>query len=979
MASALRKRRTLRICFSMCFLLICCRDVLPQGRGTLTGRVTDPFHAVIVGAVVRVTASDGSDRQSVTDANGRFAMRNLPAGSHTLQVRATGFQVLEQKEVQVVPGTARELDLRLVVGIERHEVTVEDSHSLNTDASNNRSTLVLGQSALDVLSDDPAELATALRALAGVPVGPNGGQILIDGFLNTEQPMPPRSAIREVRINQNPFSAENDRLGFGQIQVTTQPGSGKIRGQAFVNFNDESLNARNPFASGRPPYQMRSFGGNLGGPLITRRVSFFFALDHRQTDDNALINAVIPTSDLTATKKLTQTVLVHRKQTSLSARFDVEITPNHTLIARYNFYQNRSQNAGVGGLALPERAFTFCLPIHTFQLTDILVIGKQLINEFRLQYIGEDQVNEPVSLRPATNVLGSFISGGSNLGRSSNPEGRSSVQNALLWSLGSHTLRMGGRLRRTTIVDISPDDFNGTFVFGGGLAPAINAGGIPITDSQGQIISTSITSIERYRRTLLFNELNLSPAEIRARGGGANQLILGIGNPRATASQLDFGAYVQDDWRLSPHFTVSLGLRTDVQSNITPNLNLAPRLAFAWGLQTGKANQPKTVIRGGIGIFFDRFPENQVLVANKFGTGGTQRLVIVDPAILDLYPNLPSLAALGGTNIESQTVFRIADDVREPYMLQAAIGLERQLPRKTTLTVTYIGARTIHALRTRNINAPVILRDSNGQIVQRFRPNGEIGNIFQYESSGRLNQNQLFVTVNNRLTPQFSFFANYVLNKAMGDTDGIGTTPADSYDLTSEYGRSSFDVRHTFSAGANFDGPAGLQFSPLVFASSGRPFNITTGTDLNQDSVFTDRPSLASDLTKPSVRITPFGVFDSAPDPGVSPVKRNLGSGEAYFIVNINVSRTFAFSHTKARTNQQQSSTGATNEARYRLTLAVRALNLFNRANFDLPSGNLNSPLFGQATATAGGFGAASVGNPAAGNRRVETMVRLEF
>lgn len=969
-----------RIGFCISFLLIC-TSVIPatQTAGTLTGRVTDQFGAVIVGAVVVVTDLDRSERQSVTDTNGKFAFKTLPVGFYTMEVRATGFQVYDKSGIEIIQGKVLDLDIQLLLGIARHEVTIGETNALNTDSDSNRNALELRDNALEALPDDPGELSAALQALAGVPVGPNGGQILIDGFLTTGQPLPPRSTIREVRINQNPFSAENDRLGFGQIQIITQPGTEKIRGQAFFNFNDENLNTRNPFVTSVAPYQMRFFGGNVSGPIVTRRASYFVALDHRQTDDNAIINAVLPTPDLMATEQLTQTVIVPRKQTNFSARFDVELTPNHTLIARYNFYRNQSENAGVGGLALPERAFNSTLPIHTFQLTDTAVIDKQLMNEFRLQYIGEDQVNEPLSLQPAINVLGSFSGGGSTSGRRSNPEGRFTVQNSLLWTHGSHTMRSGMRFRRTTILDTSPDDFNGTFIFAGGLAPELDSRGEPVTDANGQVISTSITSIESYRRTLLFNKLNLSPAEVRARGGGATQLVLGIGTARATARQLDFGAYFQDDWRLRPNFTLSVGLRTDVQNNITPNLNLAPRLAFAWGLHRGKTNQPKTVVRGGIGIFFDRFPENQVLIANRFRTGETQRFVIADSAILDLYPDIPPAAALNSINAQSQTIFRMAGDVREPYMLQAAFGIERQLPWKTTLTATYIGARMFHALRTRNVNAPVILRNSSGQVVQSSRPIGEVGNIFQYESSGSLRQNQLFVTANNRLTPQLSFFANYVLNKASGDTDGIGTFPADNYDLRSEYGRSSFDVRHTFSAGGNFDGPKGLRFSPLIFASSGRAFNITTGADANQDSVFSDRPAFALDLTRPGVRITPFGAFDPTPAAGTQPITRNLGAGASYFIAHLNVSRAFTFGTNKVIGDQQQSSTRGNNDVRYRLTLGIRVLNVFNRANFDLPDGSLNSPFFAQPTSTAGGFGAASVGNPAAGNRRIETAVRFEF
>jgi len=954
-----------------------------QPVGALTGRVTDQFGAIIINAAVSVADPNRVQRRTATDSEGRYTLSGLSPGFYVVRIEARGFLVFEQSEVEIAAGRRKELNAQLAVGLERQEVTVGASSELNTEPDGNRSALVLRDADLEALPDDPDELSAALQALAGVPVGPNGGQIVIDGFLNSGEPLPPRNSIREVRINLNPFSAENDRLGFGQIQIITRPGTDKLRGQAFLNFNDERFNSRNPFAPGRASYQMRNFGGNLSGSIVPRRASFFVTLDHRQTDDNAIINAVVLGTDLIA-EPLNRTVLVPRRQINLTARFDSQLTPNHTLTARYSFYRNRTQNAGVGGVFLPERAFSFTLPIQTFQLTETSVLNTRLINEFRLQYIVENQVDEPTSTRPSVNVLGSFASGGSSSGRSSNPESRLTVQDSALWTVRPHTLRAGARLRRTTILDISPDDFKGTFIFAGGLAPLINAGGEPVGDSRGQTIPTLITSLERYRRTLLFSQRNLSPAEIRARGGGATQLVLGGGNARATARQVDFGAYFQDDWRMRPTFTLSFGLRTEFQTNIRFNLNLAPRVAFAWGLAGPKSSQPKAVIRGGFGVFFDRVNENQVLIANRFGAGDFLRFIITDPAILDSYPDVPSVATLEGANSAAQAVFRIADDLREPYMMQVAIGVERQLPLKTTFTASYIAARTLHALRTRNINAPVFVRNVMGEIIDRSRPNGEVGNIFQYESSGRLNQNQLFVTLNNRFSRRVTFFANYTFNKAMGNTDGVGTLPANSYDLSREYGRSSFDVRHTFSAGGTFDAALGLRFNPLIFASSGRPFNITTGTDANEDSVFTDRPAFALDLMKPGIRITQFGAFDPAPGPGEPVVLRNFGVAPGYLIVNLNVSRTLAFGrrHTSSTTQGRQpgvSGGGATNESRYRLTLGVRILNLFNRNNLDLPVGNLSSPFFGQSVSTAGGFGAASVGNPAAGNRRVETQVRFEF
>ncbi|HYH87263.1 MAG TPA: carboxypeptidase regulatory-like domain-containing protein, partial [Pyrinomonadaceae bacterium] len=811
-----RKRLCARLCalfFNAVTLLACAQAAFAaQTTGALTGRVTDQFGAVVVGASVFVKDAGGTERQAVSDSEGRYVFSGLAPGTYSVRVEARGFAAFERAEVEIVRGATKQLDARLTVGLERQEVTVGAEARLGIEAEANRSALNLRDAELDALPEDAEDLAAALQALAGVPVGPNGGQILIDGFLNTGEPLPPRSSIREVRINQNPFSAENDQIGFGQIQIITRPGTDEWHGQAYFFFTDESFNSRNPFADRRAPYQMRNFGGTLSGPLVARRASFFASLDRRETDDNAIVNAFVLDDELNVTR-LVRTVLVPRRPINANVRLDFQLSKNHTLTARYNFFRNRVENAGIGGTFLPERGFDFTLPIHTVQLTQTAVVRTRVVNELRLQYIAEDQIDEPLSERPALNVLGAFAAGGSSAGRARNPEGRLTVQDSVLWTSGAQTLRAGARLRRTTITDISPDDFNGTFTFAGGLAPQLDAAGDPVLGADGQIVNVPITSIERYRRTLLLQRRGLTPAEIRARGGGATQLTIGGGNARATAEQVDVGAYFQDDWRARPNLMLSFGLRYEFQTNIGVRPNFAPRVAFAWApnFKGGATpSQPRTVVRGGFGVFFDRFNENQVLIANKYAAGDFFRFITADTAALDSFPNVPPAETLRAAGAAEQTVFRIADDLREPYMMQAALGVERQLPFKSTLAVTYIAARTLHALRARNINAPVITRNSSGEIVSRVRPNAAAGNVIQYESSGLLKQHQLNLTFNNRLSRRVSFFANYTLGSARGNTESAGTLPADSYDLRGEYGRSSTDARHTFAAGGTFDGPLGL-------------------------------------------------------------------------------------------------------------------------------------------------------------------------
>ena len=202
--------------------------------------------------------------------DGTFSAVDLAPGRYAIRVFAAGMAAYQNPAVEIPAGRPVTLDVSLKVSLEKQEVTVQDQAgtTLSTEPSNNAGALVLQGSDLDALPDDPDDLQSDLQALAGPSAGPNGGQIYIDGF--TDGRLPPKESIREIRINQNPFSAEYDRLGFGRIEILTKPGSDKFHGQASFRFSDAMFNARNPFASNKPPFQMRNYDGNVGGPLSKR-------------------------------------------------------------------------------------------------------------------------------------------------------------------------------------------------------------------------------------------------------------------------------------------------------------------------------------------------------------------------------------------------------------------------------------------------------------------------------------------------------------------------------------------------------------------------------------------------------------------------------------------------------------------------------------------------------------------------------------
>ena len=1020
-----------------CLMGLCCYAVLAQQRdGSLRGQVTDELGALVVGATVTVIAADGTQKTAVTNAEGSYTFNSLTPGRYILRVVAPGFSRYEKTEVEVSTRARSTHNVQLVVGLENQEITVTDDRSLNTDPANNADALVLSGQDLDVLPDDPEALASAVQAMAGPTVGPDGGGVFIDGF--TGGRMPPKESIREVRINQNPFNAENSGMGFGRIDILTKPGMDKLRVSSFFNFGDESLNSRNPFARRRAPFQVRYYGGSLSGPVIPKKASFFLDFQQRVVQDNAIINATILNPSLQATP-FRLTLLVPNSNLSFSPRFDYQLNTNNTLILRYSYSKTRAENIGASDFSLPSRAYNRSNTEQTLQLTETAVLSPTMINETRFQYI-RNRTRQEGNLIPTVSVQEAFISGGSQVGLAHNNEDRWELQNYSTWTAGRHILRFGVRLRGVRITDFSPQNFGGTFIFSGGLAPLLDANNEIVQDANGDEILTSITSLERYRRTLLFQ----GRSDMRSLGGGATQFSIAGGNPEASVRQTDLGAFIQDEWRIRPNLTFTLGLRYERQTNISSNYNFAPRVFFAWapgGTSVGtgpggpSSSQPKMVIRGGMGVFYDRLGERATLLATRFNGVNQVDFRVFDPTQLDVstfslngVTNIPTVDSLSAF-ASPQIVRRIADDFQAPTFVMTAINIERQLPSKFTFFAVAFNYRGKHLLRLRNINAPLPGTYDPSNPNNSVRPFGNIGDIYYYESSAKFNDYRFFGGLRRQMSKGFSMFANFGMGRGKTDTDcifgSIGNCfPADTYDLTSEYSPVGFIPSGNFFLGGTLTLPKiKLTLNPFIVISSGRRFNIVTGRDTNGDGVFTERPAFATENTDPSdLKRTRFGDFDLNPVAGQALIPRNYGTGPGFFSVNIGISRSFAFGDVpiaaaaiqppaggpaqasappsaapttgaaRPTGNTPASSAPASSagtaakpnsapmaEKRYTVTFSLNIQNLLNHTNLAQPIGNLSSPRFGESTSTAGSFGFGPGGSAAAGNRRIQLQVRFSF
>jgi hypothetical protein len=860
----------------------------------------------------------------------------------------------------VSAGQIQKVDLPLSIEVEEQkvEVTEQSGTQLSVSPDNNAGAIVLSGKDLDQLSDDPDELQSDLEALAGPSVGPNGGQMYIDGF--TAGQLPPKSSIREIRINQNPFSAEYDKLGYGRIEIFTKPGTDQFHGQFMILGNDSAFNSRSPFlgTATLPGYDTTQFNGSFGGPL-NKKASFFIDAQRRDINSVEVVNAQTQPGVL-----FTQGAPNPRTRTNVGPRLDYQLSTNNTLTVRYQYYRDNETNDGVGQYALPSQGYNLLNTEQTLQVSDTQIFGASVVNETRVQYLHDGDNQTPQNTAPTIIVPYEFTGGGNNLGRIVDTQNHYELQNYTSIAFGTHLLKFGARLRDVDEENSSTANYNGTFTF----------------------------------PTLAAYEAN-TPV----------QFSVTTGNPSASSNLFDAGLYIQDDWRWKPNVTISSGLRFETQDHISNHVDLAPRFGLAWGIGRGKTQTPKTVLRAGWGMFYDRFTNDLVLQAERQNGITQQEYIVADPTF---YPTIPPVGTLQSSQSGVPTIYRIAPNLHAPYTMQTALTVERQVSRVVNLTVSYVNSRGVHELLTDNVNAPLPGTYVIGVPTSGVRPNGIFENIYQYESPGLFRQNQLITNVNIRMGARLSLSGYYALNYARSDTAGPTSFPSDPYHIGADYGRASFDVRNRLFFGGSISLPRGFRLNPFMVFNSGTPFNVTTPLDLNGDSIFNDRPALVSAATcpgvvstaTPNVLCTQLGTFNTIPSSGQQIIPINNYTGPDLFTFNLRLSKAFGFGARKESADQNAAGGGpgrpggfgrgiggpggggrggggggrfggpAAGNQRYTLTFSVNARNLFNIVNDSTPAGSLGSKNFDTPNALAGG----AFGNGAA-VRQIQLQAQFSF
>lgn len=946
-----------------------------QGVGQVQGRVVDPSGAVVPQATVRIMAqAKGSSREVKTNSKGEYLFAGLAPGQYRISVTAAGFTASGAEDVVIAQGRTIALDIRLTIASQAQKVEVQGRASqLDISPQGNATAVVISGKNLDALSNDPDEFQNQLAALAGPSVGPGSGEIYIDGFTGGD--LPPKSDIREIRVNSNPFSIQNDRLGYGRVDIFTKPGSPAYHGNASVEYNDSSMNALSPFlnvSEEKPPsYHTWLVDADFGGP-ISKKVSFFVNLQRRNINRANLVNTDVLDSNFNI-EPFVASVSNPRVLTNVGPRVDFQLSPRNTLTANYRYFEISDQNDGVDTQSLPSQAYNATRRHHNLQLIDSQVLSDNVVNETRFQYLHFHNSEIPQDFSPTISVLGAFLGGGDSNGFFERYETHYEAQNYTTMTHKGHLVQFGGFVRDIRRHEDTNGNFNGTFTF---------------------------NSLSDYQQTEKALQSGLTMDQIQAAGYGPSQFNITAGNLLAGINRLDGALFAGDDWKIWPHFTLSYGLRFETENVISDHADWAPRVGIAWGL--GHGSDTKTVLRAGWGMFYERFDDDEMIIAARLN-GQNQRTYIVNRPTF--FPTPPPISTLSIITSSVPTVYQIAPTLRSPYDMDTAVSLERELSKSTTVSVTYVNSRGEHRLLTNDINAPLPGTFNPGDSTTGVRPLGNAaGNIYAYESEAIYKQTQLIANVHVRASDKLSLFGYYVFNNAHSDTAGVDSFASNPWNILGDYGRAEFDIRHRALIGGSYALPFNLRLSSLVMANSGQPFSIVLPQDLYGTGIRNARPALATGSTPASQIVeTPYGAFNVTPGPGDVPIPPNSETGPANFMLNLRLSWTVGFGEKAGEAHGDEGaapeapqerrerglggrglgegggfSLGGATSRRYALTFGVSVLNALNNVNLAPPVGVLGSPLFGQSISLASGPFSLQVGNPVA-NRLINVGAAFSF
>jgi hypothetical protein len=888
-------------------------DLLAQDCGNLGGTVLDPSGAAVVGAEVHLQTSTPQD--TTTGPHGSFILHCVGNEPYQITVSANGFA-----ESQVSGRGLASVTVHLRIAEVHTEIEVGENNGVSVDTDHGAGTHTLTAQDLQGMADDPDDFKRQLQVLAASSGGAPGQAIItVDGFQNSSS-LPPKSSIASIRVNPDMFSSEYDRPPYqgGRVEIFTKPGRDSLHGALFFTDSESGLNATDPFAVSATPAGKRRYGFEFGGPIRKQKSDFYLALERRDINEFNVVNAVVLNTEGEETP-LIENVPAPQRLWIGSARTDWQLNAKNMLAATYSANLNNSDNVGSGGLALQEAGYGSTVSEQDLRLTDIFTLSPTLLHETHIGFTWKNTTDVPLSTAPALQVAGFFIGGGATAGHLQNRERDLEVDDDILWTHHKHSVKIGVASLGIMVHDVDPDTFNGAFVFGGGLAPALS-------DETQQ---TAISGLEQYRRTLL-----------GLPGGAPTTYNVTQGTALVPFTQWRVAGYAQDQWTLKPNLSIALGLRYALQTSPSSFGNLVPRVGIAWSPD----KKQRWMIHARGGLFSSAVTPDVTTEAYRLNGVRQTQTLLYSPSFTEPLAPTPSTIAVATTR-------QFAPNLGQTWSFQSQLGVEHELPQHWHAQANLFDAQAWGTLRSRNINAPLVNESTTNPLLAP-RPIAPGRNIFQFEQSGHLHGQVVFLGVDQHSYKRFGIFVGYLYFNLKTDADSATLFPQSSYSEQGETARASWESTHRLFAIGQLNLPAKLSLTSQFDASSGDPYNVITGMDNNGDGVFNDRPSFAAQPGTGTYQ-TPFGLLNTTGLNGSQ--GRNAGTMPALIHLDSNLSRTFELHSHGLAADRHQS-----------ITLNARSANLLNHTNVTTVGNVVGSTTFTQPLA-------------AEAARRVEFGIRYTF
>jgi Carboxypeptidase regulatory-like domain len=905
--------------------LLCSGAVLAQrtctGGMQIEGVVTDPTGAVIPGAHVQA----GTGAMAVTDATGRYAFACVSVTSTTVAADADGF-AQSVARVHTRAGSTAHVNLQLAVAAVQTDVQV--------NAKANDETAVLGPEQVQRLSDDPDDFLRELQALAAGGGGPSGSALItVDGFQNRSA-LPPKSSIASIRVNPDLFSSEYQTVPWlgARIEIATKPGAGPWHGALFFADSASPFNATDPLSVTATPAGKRRYGFELGGPITQSKSDVFLALEKRDIDEFNVVDAVTLNAD-GIPAPLQQSSPAPQRLWIGSARADWQLKSNNLMTVSFGANVNNLGNQGAGGLVLAEAGYNNLVSEYDLRLLNTQTFGANLLHETRIGYSWKRTEQTPLSIAPSVQVAGYFVGGGSVTGDLDNRERDLEADDDVMLTRGRHTLKFGMQSLGVFEHDYDPDTFNGAYVFGGGSAPVLDANNNPIGET------TTITAIEQYRRALA-----------GLPGGVPTTFQTNSGTPLVPFTQWRLALYAQDVARLNNHFTLYSGFRYQMQTAPRSFANVSPRLGLNWALD----KKSTWVIHLRTGFFSSAVDPGYALQVDRLNGIRQKEQTTYAPS----YHN-PQTPAAGSISVN--TLWRFPKAFPQIPSFGTQFALEHEFSHHWHAEGDFNYGANWDQIRVENINAPMVASSigvAPDPIVALLAPRPIVPNenIFLYQKLAHMRGRFLVLSLGQNDYKRFGVSAFYVHMAGVRSDGGFrgedtsgAATPQSSYSQQGESSRVDWQTSSLFGLMGHVKLPLKAELSAECSASSGTPYNITTGTDANGDGDFNDRPSYASG-PGPGAYSTQFGLLTINTVNGNVP--RNIGTMSGTVHLDTNLSRSFTLPGSKDHPRT--------------FTFNARSANLLNHTNVTAVNTILSS---------------GTIGRPVAAEtaRRIELGVRFTF